>query len=278
VTILHFDKTNIEGAGIGLRSQHYQTILSTLPSINWFEVLTENYFGDGGLPLHHLEKIREHYPITLHGVGMSLGAAQFPAETYLTKLKRLIERFEPAFVSDHLAWVSVDGKYLHELLPLPYTKEALQNFVNNVDRAQTYLGRQLLIENPASYLGFNNADMQEWEFLLEVVQQTGCELLIDVNNIYVSANNHGFDAHHYIDVLPADKVREIHLAGYEEQQDYLFDTHGQRIHPPVWQLYQYALKQFGPVPSLIEWDTDIPSFDVLLDEANKANRLLGERA
>jgi uncharacterized protein len=278
VTISHFDKTNIEGAGIGLRSQHYQTILSTLPSINWFEVLTENYFGDGGLPLHHLEKIREHYPITLHGVGMSLGAAQFPVEAYLTKLKRLIERFEPAFVSDHLAWVSVDGKYLHELLPLPYTKEALQNFVNNVDRAQEYLGRQLLIENPASYLGFNNSEMSEWEFLLEVVQQTGCELLIDVNNIYVSANNHGFDAHQYIDALPADKVREIHLAGYEDQKDYLFDTHGQRIHQPVWQLYQYALKYLGPVPTLIEWDTDIPSFDVLMDEANKANNLLGENA
>lgn len=273
-----FEQAVISGAGIGLRSQHYQEILADKPEVNWFEALSENYFGDGGLPLYHLEKVREHYPITLHGVGMSLGSTSPVDHHYLAKLKRLIDRFEPAYVSDHLAWVSVDGHFVHDLVPFPYTEEALKNFVQNVMQAQDYLGRSLLIENPASYLGFNCADMTEWDFLQEVVARTECDLLIDVNNIYVSAVNHGFDALEYIKALPPERIKEIHLAGYEDHKEYLFDTHGYRVHPPVWELYRSALNYFGPVPTLIEWDTDIPGFNVLMEEASIAGKLIRETA
>lgn len=264
----------ISGAGIGLRSQHYQTILSDKPEVNWFEALSENYFGNGGLPLYHLERVRRDYPITLHGVGMSLGSVDPLNYDYLQKLKQLVQRFEPFYVSDHLAWVSVNGQYLHDLLPLPYTEEALANFSDKVSEVQEFLGRRLLIENPASYLSFNCVDMTEWEFINELVDRTDCELLIDVNNVYVSAMNHGFDALAYIEAIPPEKVKEIHLAGYEDHETYLFDTHGYRVHPPVWDLYQQAIACFGAVPTLIEWDTDIPEFQVLLEEANKADRIL----
>ncbi len=274
VILSRFVETEISGAGIGLRSQHYQQILDNKPDVHWFEALSENYFGEGGLPLYHLEKIRENYPITLHGVGMSLGSATSLDAVYLAKLKRLVDRFEPVYVSDHLAWVSVNGKYLHDLLPLPYTEEALAIVAEHVIQVQDFLGRKLLIENPASYLSFNNSEMTEWEFIGELTEKTDCHLLIDVNNIYVSAINHGFSAIEYIDALPSERVREIHLAGYEDHDTYLFDTHGHRVHPPVWDLYRTALERFGPVPTLIEWDTDIPEFSVLMEEAAHSDALL----
>jgi len=269
---------SITGAGIGLRSVHYQEILDTQPAIPWFEVLSENYFGAGGLPIYHLERVREHYPVTLHGVGMSLGSADPLNVDYLSRLKKLAERIEPVYISDHLAWISIDGRHVHDLLPLPYTEEALTLFSARVGEAQDILGRRLLIENPSSYMSYKNPDLTESEFLQELVKRADCDLLFDVNNVYVSSQNHGFDPIEYLHALPVDRVKEIHLAGYEEQDNYLFDTHGHRVHPPVWELYKEAIKVLGPVPTLIEWDTDIPELSVLVDEANTAQKILTERA
>lgn len=264
----------VTGAGIGLRSRHYREIIDTRPAVPWFEALSENYFGAGGLPIYHLERVREHYPVTLHGVGMSLGSADPLNFDYLARLRKLAERIEPAHVSDHLAWISIDGRHVHDLLPLPYTEEALTHFADRVCRVQDYLGRRLLIENPSSYMCFENVDMAEWEFLRELVDRADCDLLFDVNNVYVSGRNHGFDPVEYLHALPAGRVREIHLAGYEEQDNYLFDTHGYRVHPPVWALYEETIRHLGPVPTLIEWDNDIPELEILVDEANKAQKVL----
>jgi len=271
-----FPNQTTTGAGIGLRSRHYQEILDTRPAINWFEVLTENYISDGGMPLYHLEQIRARYPITLHGVGMSLGSSDPLDFAYLERLRALIKRFEPAYVSDHLAWVSAGGRYLHDLIPIPYTGEALTHVAERVRTVQDFLGRRLLIENPAAYMSFQHCEMPEWEFLARLVELTDCELLLDVNNVHVSAANTGFDALEYIRAVPGERVKEIHLAGYEVQQHYLFDTHGYRIHPPVWALYRKALTLFGPVPTLIEWDTDIPALSVLMEEAQKAQDCIDE--
>jgi uncharacterized protein (UPF0276 family) len=268
---------DIAGAGIGLRSQHYQDILTTGPQIPWFEALTENYLG-GGSPLANLQRIRERYPLTLHGVGMSLGSADALNEAYLTKLRRLVDRIEPAWVSDHLAWISAEHRYLHDLLPLPYTEEALQHVSLRVQQAQDFLGRRLLIENPSSYLSFKHDEITEWEFLAALADKADCNLLFDVNNAYVSAMNRCADPVAYIDALPAERVREIHLAGYEEHDGYLFDTHGYHVQPPVWALYRATIKKFGPVPTLIEWDTDIPALQVLCAEAARAQAELEQAA
>lgn len=273
-----YQQQAISGAGIGLRSKHYAEILSQKPDIKWFEVLSENYFGDGGLPLYHLEQVREHYPITLHGVGMSLGSVDPLNLDYMTKLKTLADRFQPTYVSDHLAWNSIDGRHLHELLPLPYTEESLNHFASRVTQAQDFLNRRLLIENPSSYLAFSGTEMTEWEFLNRLVELTDCDLLLDVNNVYVSAFNHDFDPQQYLQAIPGERVKEIHLAGYEEQEHFLFDTHGYRIKPPVWDLYQYVIEQFGPKPTLIEWDSDIPDLSTLMEEAAKADHVMAENA
>lgn len=268
-----FPANAIAGAGIGLRSRHYKDILTTAPKIPWFEALTENYLG-GGSPLANLQSIRERYPLTLHGVGMSIGSSDALNEIYLTKLKALAQRIEPAWVSDHLAWISAEHRYVHDLLPLPYTEESLQHVAERIQRAQDFLGHRLLIENPSSYLSFRHDEITEWEFLGALTDIADCELLFDVNNAYVCATNRGIDPLHYIDSLPAGRVREIHLAGYEEHDGYLFDTHGYRVQPPVWELFRATVKKFGPVPTLIEWDTDIPGLDVLLGEASKAQAVL----
>ena len=269
-----FTDTPITGAGIGLRSEHYRNILEDRPTVPWFEVLTENYFGDGGLPLYYLERVRADYPVSLHGVGMSLGSSDPLDFDYLARLKALAERIEPAWISDHLAWISAYNRYVHDLLPLPYTEEALTHFASRVSQVQDYLGCRLLIENPSSYMGYTDTDMTESEFLQRLVEKADCNLLFDVNNVYVSGVNHGFDPVEYLYALPKDRVREIHLAGYEEHEDYLFDTHGHRVHPPVWDLYQTTVQHLGPIPTLIEWDTDIPAFEVLVDEAGKAQTVL----
>ncbi|MDH3977106.1 MAG: DUF692 domain-containing protein [Gammaproteobacteria bacterium] len=269
-----FISTPIENTGIGLRAQHYRDILEKKPDIPWFEVLSENYLSAGGLALHHLEQIRERYPVTLHGVGMSLGSTDPLNRDYLKKLKSLAERIEPAWISDHLAWISADGHYVHDLLPLPYTEEALNNFAARVDEVQEYLGCQLLIENPSSYMSFTESDLTEWEFLNELTRKTDCNLLLDVNNLYVCSQNLSFDPVLYLEALSEGRVKEIHLAGYEAQDNFLFDTHGQRVHPPVWELYEKTVNHLGPIPTLIEWDTDIPAFDVLTEEAGKAQQIL----
>jgi len=265
-----FSQSTIQGAGIGLRSRHYQDILRNKPAVNWFEVLSDNYLMAGGQALHYLGKIRENYPVTLHGVGMSLGSADPLNKEYLSRLKKLADWIRPAHISDHLAWVSINGHYLHDLIPLLYTEPVLKHVANRVNQVQDFLGQPLVIENPSSYLGFKESTIPEWEFIQNLVDKTDCYLLLDINNIYVSAVNHGFDAETYLNAIPINRVKEIHLAGYENMGKYLFDTHGYRVHPPVWTLYQKALKRLGAVPTLIEWDTDIPTFDILMDEASKA--------
>ncbi len=268
-------------AGIGLRAEHYAAVLETRPPVGWLEVHSENYFGAGGKPLHYLERIRAHYPLSLHGVGLSIGSTDPLDRRHLGKLKALIRRFEPALVSEHLSWGSVDGRYLNDLLPLPYTKEALYHLVARVARVQDVLGRQILIENPSSYLQYVGSTIPEGEFLAELAERTGCGVLLDVNNIYVSARNHGFDAGAYLRAIPRHVVQEIHLAGFTvnrfEDGEILIDTHNRPVYPAVWALYRQAVHRFGRIPTLIEWDTDLPELAVLVDEARRADAILEER-
>ena len=263
----------IQSIGIGLRSQHYQDILKNRPTVPWFEALTDNYLGDGGQPLAYLEQIRAEYPITLHGVGMSLGSFEPLNFDYLKKVKNLNDRMQPAWLSDHLCWSASGGHYSHDLLPLPYTEEAIKHMSTRIAQAQDFLGQQLVIENVSSYVSFAASEVTEWEFLIAVVDQADCMLLLDINNIYVSARNHNFNPETYLSAIPAKRVREIHLAGYEDQGTHLLDTHGEPVHQHVWTLYEKALGQLGPIPTLIEWDTNIPTFQQLLEEARKAEQI-----
>ncbi|WP_250656242.1 DUF692 domain-containing protein [Alkalimarinus coralli] len=262
------------GAGVGLRSIHYQTILETLPDIPWFEALTDNYMGNGGLPLQYLEQIREHYPITFHGVGLSLGSLDPLDQGYIKKLKHLINRFKPQWVSDHLCWSSYDGIHGNDLFPMPYSEEALKHMANRIMQVQDALGQRIMVENVSSYVTYQSDEMTEWAFLAEVAKQADCDLLCDVNNIYVSAQNHQFDPLEYLEALPHERIREIHLAGYEDEGTHLLDTHGSAIHDPVWSLYKQVIEMIGPTATLVEWDTNIPSFDVLYSEAKKAAHIL----
>jgi len=267
-------------AGIGLRAEHYDAVLETRPSVGWLEVHSENYFGAGGKPLDYLERIRARYPLSLHGVGLSIGSTDPLDQRHLAKLKELIRRFEPALVSEHLSWSSVGGRHFNDLLPLPYTEEALYHMVRRVAQVQDALGRPILIENPSSYLQYVESAIPEWEFLVELAERTGCGVLMDVNNIYVSARNHGFDASAYLRAIPRHLVREIHLAGFTVNRfdggEILIDTHNQPVWPAVWALYRQAVRRFGPVPTLIEWDTDLPELAVLVDEARRADAILEE--
>jgi len=265
-------------AGIGLRAQHHDALLEQRHEVNWLEAHSENYFADGGAQLDHLLKLRALYPLSLHGVGLSIGSTDPLNREHLRKLKRLIERSEPALVSEHLSWGSAGGVYLNDLLPLPYTEEALQHMAARVNEVQDFLSRRILIENVSSYLQFNDAELTEWDFLAELAQRTKCGLLIDVNNIYVSARNHGFDPKTYIERVPRDYVGELHLAGHSinryGEKEILIDTHSTHVCAEVWQLYSFALETYGPRPTLIEWDTDIPALPILLGEAAQADRYL----
>ncbi len=265
-------------AGIGLRAQHYHEVVETRPATGWFEVHSENYFGDGGPPLSYLERVRRDYPLSLHGVGLSLGTTDPLNLKHLQKLKSLIARFAPGLVSEHLCWSSIGGRYLNDLLPLPYTEEALQHVSQRILQTQDYLQREILIENVSSYLQYRHSTMPEQEFVAEVATRAGCGILLDVNNIYVSAVNHDFDPLAYLRAIPVASVREMHLAGFAvnhyDNGDILIDHHGAPVAQPVWDLYREALRRFGPTPTLIEWDTDIPPLAVLLDEARKADALL----
>jgi hypothetical protein len=264
-------------AGIGLRAPHYRELLARRPDIGWVEVHSENYFGAGGQPHWYLERVRRDYPVSLHGVGLSLGSVDALSLEHLISLKALIERFEPCLVSDHLSWSATGGRYLNDLLPLPYTDEALQVFCDHVSQAQEFLGRRMLIENPSTYVTWRHSTIPEWEFLSAVAERTGCGILLDVNNVYVSATNHGFDPLAYLAAIPVAPVEEIHLAGFDQGEHCLVDTHGKPVAEPVWSLYAAAIRRFGPVPTLVEWDTDLPSLDVLLAEAAKADTLSGAR-
>ena len=261
-------------AGIGLRAPHIARVRAEKPAIGWFEVHSENYFVDGGPALAALQAIRRDYPVALHGVGLSLGSADALDAQHLKGLKRLAARIDPAVVSEHLCWARIDGRHLNDLLPLPFTDEALALVADRVDAVQSALGRPLLVENISAYLRFQADTMSEWDFLRTLAQRTGCSILFDVNNVYVNAVNHGFDARDYLAAIPGEAVAEIHLAGFEDTGTCLIDTHGARVAPPVWDLYRATIERFGPKPTLIEWDTDLPPFAVLQDEAAQAQSIL----
>lgn len=260
-------------AGIGLRSPHYAEVLSTLPAVAWLEVHSENFFAEGGRPHEILEQVRSHYPLSLHGVGLSLGSADPLNVWHLDKLKGLVDRYQPGLVSEHLSWCSVDERYLNDLLPLPYTEESLNHISERIQYVQDYLGRQILIENLSSYLQYTHSTIPEWEFIAAVAQRSGCGILLDINNIYVNACNHGFDAAHYLRAIPLEVVGEMHLAGFTDEGDILIDTHSRPVSADVWALYEQAMYRFGRRPTLIEWDTDIPALSVLLDEAAHAEHI-----
>ena len=263
-------------AGIGLRSQHIGEMLSRRPTAGWLEVHAENYMG-GSAAVDALERLRESYPLSIHGVGLSLGSATGLDRQHLERMRKLCLRFQPSLVSEHLAWSVADGAYLNDLLPLRYDEQALVVVAANISRLQDALQRRVFIENLSAYIAFENSTMSEAEFLAELVRLTDCGLLLDVNNVYVSACNLGFDAKAFIDLLPAHAIGEIHLAGHAvnevEGDVVLIDDHGSRVPPAVWSLYSYALRRIGPRPTLIEWDTDVPELDVLLGEAMWADML-----
>jgi uncharacterized protein len=264
--------------GIGLRPPHFRQVLDERPPIPWFELHSENFFCDGGEPLDVLTRVRLDYPVSLHGVGLSLGRAEGPDRAHLRKLKQLIQRFTPALVSEHLCWGAVGERHLNDLLPLPYTEEALDLLVTHVLTAQESIGRPLLIENVSSYLSYRHSTIPEWEFITVLAQRAGCGILLDVNNIYVNSVNHGFDARDYLDAIPPQAVGEIHLAGFTRKQnlpvELLIDSHSRPVADAVWDLYRAALAHTGPVPTLIEWDQEIPALEVLMMEAAKAEGLL----
>lgn len=263
-------------AGIGLRSPHIGEMLTRRPSAGWLEVHAENYMGDGA-GVEALERLREIYPLSVHGVGLSLGSARGVDHDHLQRLRKVCERFQPDLVSEHLAWSVADGAYLNDLLPLRYDEEALEIVARNVEAVQDALQRQVLIENLSAYVAFADSSMNEAQFLTELVARTGCGLLLDVNNVQVSAHNLQYDARAFIDTLPAEAIGEIHLAGHATNQvgtdTVLIDDHGSRVPPVVWTLYQHAISRLGPRPTLIEWDTDVPVLDVLLGEAMWADML-----
>lgn len=264
-------------AGIGLRAPHVRQVLDETPQVAWFEVHSENFFADGGPALEALSAVRARYPVSLHGVGMSLGTTDRLDERHLHRLRELARRIEPAAVSEHLCWSNVGGRWYNDLLPLPYSREALEQVSRNVQQVQETLGHRILIENISSYLRFHPEEMPEWDFLAALARRTGCGLLLDVNNIHVSSRNHGFDPQDYLDGIPREAVCEIHLAGYEEIDDLLIDTHSRPVQADVWQLYERALSRFGPRPTLIEWDQDIPPLAELLAEAARAQSRLDAR-
>ena len=263
------------GFGVGLRSEHYEDILRDggPRRVDWFEAISENYMDSGGRPLHVLEQVRRDYPVALHGVSLSIGATDDLDERYLRNLRTLVQRIQPALVTDHLCWTAVNGRAIYDLLPLPYTEEALAHVVRRVRRVQDWLGRRILLENPSTYIQFRYSVMTEWEFLAAVAEQADCGILLDVNNVYVSATNHGFDAVRYLDAIPPVRVGQLHLAGFTDMGTYLFDTHSAPVSDAVWQLYAYAVERFGAGSTLVEWDADIPPFERLCEEAGHARQI-----
>lgn len=258
------------GFGVGLRTVHYPHILAEWPPIDWFEIISENFMLPGGRPLAVLDRIRERYPVVMHGVSLSIGSTDPLDRDYLRQLQVLAARVRPAWISDHLCWSSTGRHSLHDLLPVPHTEEALRHLIDRVRQVQDVLGRRILLENISTYLEFSHSTMTEWDFLTALVQEADCGLLLDVNNIYVSAMNHDFDPHAYLDAIPADRVGQFHLAGHSDMGTHLLDTHDHTIIPAVWDLYARALTRFGPVSTLIEWDDHIPPFAELLAEVTRA--------
>jgi len=264
----------IAGVGLGLRSQHIDEVLLTRPVVPWFELLTDNHMAPGGLIPVQLEAIRSNYPITFHCVGMSLGGTDPVDVEYLRGIKTLIGRYQPSLVSDHLCFSQHGQHNYHDLLPLPYNEETLHHFSKRITQIQDILETRILVENVSSYLTYRASTLSEAEFIAELLSRTDCDLLLDINNIYVNAVNHGFSASEYLSKIPMQRVREIHLAGYEDRDSYLLDAHNSRVSPPVWELYEEVISQYPDIPTLIEWDNDIPSFTVLREEADAASVLM----
>ena len=263
----------IQGYGLGLRVEHYSDFVSAPQRVDWLEIISENYMVDGGKPLHFLDRIRQDYPMVMHGVSLSIGSTD-PLDTdYLQKLKALVKHVEPAWVSDHLCWTGTDSLNLHDLLPLPYTEATLRHLVPRLAQMQDLLGCPFLIENVSSYVSYRADEMTEWEFIGELVARSGCELFLDVNNVYVSSVNHGFDPRAFIDAIPAVAVRQIHLAGHEDHGNYIIDTHDHPICDAVWDLYAYTVRRLGAVPTMIERDDNIPSLDELIAELDAVRRV-----
>ncbi len=258
------------GCGVGLRNEHYQHVISQGPQVDWFEAVSENFMDSGGRPVRILEKVRERYPVVLHGTSLSISSKDPLEPGYLDRLKKLVERIQPAMVSDHLCWTGVGGQKLHDLLPVPYTEEALNWIAGRVRQVQDFLGRRILLENVSTYITYQHSEMTEWEFLSEVSRRADCGILLDLNNVYVNAFNHGFNALDYLNYLPAERIGQFHLAGHTDKGDYLFDTHSAPVIDPVWDLYSEALKRWGKIPTLIEWDENLPPFEELLRECHRA--------
>jgi uncharacterized protein (UPF0276 family) len=263
------------GCGVGLRKEHFDVVLSEKAAVPFFEVISENFMVDGGRPLAVLDAVRRDHAVALHGVSMSLGSAEPLDARYLARLKALVDRVQPAAVSDHLCWTGLGGHNSHDLLPLPFTEEAARVAARKIRRAQDVLGRRLLVENVSSYLEFRESEMGEAEFLRAVVEDADCGILLDVNNVYVNARNQGLDPVRFLDRIPACRVGQIHLAGHEDHGELVIDTHDHPVADPVWNLYREALLRFGPVPTLIEWDANIPPLEVVLGEARRAEAYLG---
>jgi uncharacterized protein (UPF0276 family) len=261
------------GFGLGLRTAHYQAILEGNPRVDWFEALTENYLVPGGKPIYYLEQIRSNYPVVLHGVSLSIGGTDPLDRDYLSQLKALAARIEPAWISDHLCWTGLNGCNLHDLLPLPYTEEAVVHVSDRIQRVQDFLGRRLLIENVSSYLTYTDSCMSEWEFLGAVAERADCLILLDINNIYVSSFNHDFDPHAYLRGVPVQRVQQFHIAGHRNHGDYIIDTHDEPVISPVWELYAEARRRFGEVSTMIERDDNIPLLAELLEELDDARRI-----
>ena len=265
------------GIGIGLRVPHYRHILEKKPVVDWFEIISENFMVDGGRPLEVLDSILEQYRVVQHGVSLYFGSADPLNREHLKKLKRLVKHTNTPWLSDHLCWGSVDGRYTHDLLPMPYTMAVAKHTAEKIKQARDFLEVPICVENVSSYAEFHQSDMTEWEFLAEVVDQADCGILLDVNNIYVSSQNHSFDPLDYVRGVQADRVGQIHIAGHSRYRKYILDTHDHPVPDPVWALYEEAIRRSGHTATLLEWDDRIPSFDEVHDEALKANRYLHER-
>lgn len=264
------------GFGVGLRSEHYDVVLGGRPPVEWFEVVTENFMDTGGRPLAILEAVRRERPVALHGVALSIGSVDPLSTRYLDALGRLVARVEPALVTDHLCWTGIDGRSLYDLLPVPYTAEALAHVTERVEIVQERLGRRILLENPSTYIEYACSEMPEWDFLAALAGRSGCGILLDVNNVFVTCRNHATDPVTYLDAIPRAAVGQIHLGGFTERGTYLFDTHSRAVCDEVWALYAHAVRRFGAVSTLVEWDADVPPFEVLCAEAARARRVTME--
>ena len=261
------------GFGVGLRPVHYEYILKHLPAVDWFEVITENYLVPGGKPLNYLQRIAEHYPLVMHGVSLSIGSYDELNWEYLKQVKHLASRIHPAWISDHLCWTGIEGKNMHDLLPLPYTDAAIQHIVTKIKQVQDFLERPILLENVSSYVSYKASHLTEWEFVSAIAEEADCYLLVDINNVYVSGFNHNFDPLTYLNYLPSNRVQQFHLAGHSQFADYIIDTHDAPIIKPVWDLYRHALSLFGDVSTLIERDDHIPEFLELYEELKVAKEI-----